>query len=274
MATWRDWLERGATELEQAGALDARLDCQWMACDALMTGLSGLRLRLDEPAEGEARETADRWLRARLSGLPLQYVQNRAHFMGHEFYVDERVLIPRQDTELLCECATELIRQRRYGSALDLCTGSGAVGISLQLSCPALHVTLADISLDALAVARRNAQALGVAAMFREGDLFAAVAGKRFDLIACNPPYINDGDMENLQKEVQREPKLALHGGADGLDFYRRIAAQFREMLNPGGALLVEVGYDQATAVAQMLGTGAFVRRDLGGIERVVGIIL
>ncbi len=259
--------------LTAAGAPDARLDAEWMLCDALGVGRAALRFALDEAMPDEARTQADAWLSARVSGVPLQYAQRRAYFMGHGFYVDERVLIPRQDTEALCERAIALVREKGYRSVLDLCTGSGAIAASVALACPEAHVCASDISTDALSVARQNADALGAKVEYFQGDLFSAVAARRFDLICCNPPYISDADMENLQPEVRREPALALRGGADGLAFYHRIAASFRDHLNPGGAIVLEVGYDQARAVAGMLGAGAFVEKDLCGVERVVGVV-
>lgn len=271
--TSRDWLSAAVARLEAADAPDARLDCEWMLCDALGIGRAHLRFRLDDQLPDAARAQADTWLDARASGLPLQYAQRRAWFMGHGFYVDERVLIPRQDTEVLCERVIALVRERGYASALDLCTGSGAIAASVALACPGAAVCAADVSCDALDVARINSEALGANVECALGNLFQAVGERRFDLIACNPPYIADGEMDGLQAEVKREPALALRGGADGLDFYRRIAAAYLDHLTPGGALILEVGCGQARAVAGMLGRGAFIEKDLCGIERVVGVI-
>lgn len=272
--TSRSWLDQAARRLQRSGAPDARLDAEWMLCDALGIGRGELRLRLSDQIPATALDRAEAWLSAREAGAPLQYVQRRAYLMGHEFYVDERVLIPRQDTELLCERAIALVRERGYASALDLCSGSGAVGASMALACPGLRVAASDISEGALAVAERNAQALGAKLELLRGDLFGTVQGRRFDLIVCNPPYIADVDMAALQPEVRREPELALRGGPDGLEFYRRIAGEYRDHLIPGGALLLEVGCGQAQAVAALLGACAFIERDLPGIERVVGIII
>ena len=156
---------------------------------------------------------------------------------------------------------------------LDLCCGTGAIGLSIARFRPDAQVLLADVSGEALCLARENAARLGVTnARFVQEDLFKAAAGECFDLIACNPPYLDQADMDNLQAEVRREPTLALFGGPDGLDFYRRIARDAPAHLAPGGVMLLEVGQGQAPVVARMLGGWAntALHRDLNGIERVV----
>lgn len=146
----------------------------------------------------------------------------------------------------------------------------GCIGISLAALSGAA-VTLADISADALALARENAEKNGVCARMTETNLFSNIK-RSFDLIACNPPYLSDADMAALQREVRFEPALALYGGADGLDFYRRIRTEYAAHLNPGGALLLEVGFGQAAAVCALFGENAYALRDLCGVERVVAV--
>lgn len=204
----------------------------------------------------------------RLTGEPLQYILGEWSFMGLPFYVDERALIPRQDTELLAETAIEMIKARGYRSCLDLCTGSGCVGISIA-KLAKVPVTASDISADALALARENAELNQTDVTFIESDLFGAVTDG-FDCIVCNPPYLSGTDMDELQKEVSFEPKLALYGGEDGLDIYRKIAQEYRAHLNEGGALLLEIGSTQALAVADLFGETARVLTDIGGNARVV----
>lgn len=201
------------------------------------------------------------------AGEPVQYIFRRAPFMGYEFYVDPRVLIPRMDTEVLCEAASQYIKSRKSVAVLDLCAGSGAIGLSLKRMHPEIRLTLSDVSADAGDVQRINAA--GLDAEILTGDLFMPVAGRRFGLIAVNPPYIRAGDIPALSPEVRKEPALALNGGADGLDFYRRIAREFRAHLSPGGRLYLEVGYDQADEVARLLGGGNVIY-DLNGTRRVV----
>lgn len=207
-------------------------------------------------------------LERRLTGEPLQYILGEWSFMGLPFYVDERALIPRQDTELLCETALKLIAERRYGSCLDLCTGSGCVAIAIA-KLGKIAVTATDISRDALSLAQENAELNEVEITRKLSDLFMDVSGT-YDLITCNPPYLSRADMEALQKEVSFEPELALFGGEDGLDFYRSIAKTYREYLNKDGVLLLEIGNTQANAVAALFDAKTSILRDLGGNDRVL----
>ena len=204
----------------------------------------------------------------RLSGQPLQYILGEWEFYGLPFYVDERALIPRQDTELLVETAISMIQQRGYQSCLDLCTGSGCIAVSIAKHAQT-SVTASDISVDALELAQENAALNEVRVTFVESDLFDRIDGK-FDLICCNPPYLSKEDMEHLQKEVSFEPALALYGGADGLDFYRRIANEYQAHLNAGGALLLEIGSTQAGTAAALFAAKTSVLNDLAGNPRVL----
>lgn len=213
-------------------------------------------------------------LERRLKGEPLQYILGEWEFMGLPFYVDERALIPRQDTELLCEKAIEIVRKQHYGSVLDLCTGSGCLAVSIaKLAEMDLAVTASDVSAEALALAKENAALNGVDASIEwvESDLFEKITGV-FDLIVCNPPYLTRSDMEQLQMEVTFEPRLALFGGDDGLDVYRRIAGEYKAHLNPGGTLLLEIGSTQAESVAALFGQTATAYNDLCGNPRVIQV--
>ena len=207
-------------------------------------------------------------LERRLTGEPLQYILGEWSFMGLPFYVDERALIPRQDTELLCETALKWIAERGYESCLDLCTGSGCVAIAIA-KLGKIAVTATDISRDALSLAQENAELNEVEITRKLSDLFTDVSGT-YDLITCNPPYLSRADMEALQKEVSFEPELALFGGEDGLDFYRSIAKTYREYLNKDGVLLLEIGNTQANAVAALFDAKTSILRDLGGNDRVL----
>ena len=210
----------------------------------------------------------------RASGKPLQYITGTQEFMGLEFDVNESVLIPRQDTETMVEDVISVIKDgvlrgeslegtgRREWDILDLCTGSGAIGISLAklLTGVKVNVTCSDVSKVALEVARKNAGKLGVSKniKFAEGDMFAPFDGrfkkKKFDLIASNPPYIESDVIPTLQTEVRdHEPMSALDGGEDGLDFYRVIAREAGEFLKKRGILFLEIGCDQGNAVRELL---------------------
>lgn len=214
---------------------------------------------------------------------PVQYIIGHEKFCGLDFVVNEDVLIPRPETELLVETARELIvgtRVQGPGSlVLDLCTGSGCIAIALAgaLTKDAIDckIVASDISDKALDIARSNAQRLGVSDKvdFLNSDLFTNINGK-FDIIISNPPYIAKSEFDTLQKEVLREPRIALAGGHDGLDFYRRIIKDAPSHLNPGGHILFEVGFGQAGKVKSIIESGGFnvvaVNKDFNGIDRVV----
>ncbi|NLD59432.1 MAG: peptide chain release factor N(5)-glutamine methyltransferase [Clostridiales bacterium] len=254
------WRRLAAERLRQAGSPDP-------AADAKLISWGDALRELSEAEEARLEELLAR----RLSGEPTQYVLGLAYFMGFEFFVDRRVLIPRQDTEVLVEKALKLLSALPGPRVLDLCAGSGAIGLSIAKLHPGACVTLTDISAGACAVIEENRARLGAGAEILCGDLFEPVRGRAFDLIACNPPYVETGALANLQPEVRREPALALDGGPDGLGFYRRIGAACREHLSPGGQLLLEIGSEQAEAVQEIFGGGE-VYRDLCGRDRVIQI--
>lgn len=201
----------------------------------------------------------------RKSGEPLQYILGKWEFMGLPFYTRPCALIPRQDTETLCEEALSIGGK----TLLDLCCGTGCIGVSLA-KLGGFEVTFADISPDCLALARENAALNGVAGSFVLTDMFGNISGS-YDMICVNPPYIPTSELASLQAEVKREPALALDGGADGLDFYRRISRDYAAHLNPGGALLMEVGAGQAEDVAEMFPKAEIIK-DICGIKRVVAV--
>ena len=204
----------------------------------------------------------------RLLREPLQYILGTWYFMGLPFTVTPAALIPRQDTETLAEEGKRLISGRGYRSLLDVCTGTGCIAVSLA-KLTGICAEASDISPECAALARENAERNGVKLAVRTADLFDG-AGK-YDVVTANPPYIADADMEALQPEVRFEPRLALAGGKDGLELYRRIAKEAEPHINRGGALLLEVGYGEAETVAALF-TGKKVRiiKDLNGIDRVV----
>lgn len=215
----------------------------------------------------------------RRSGEPLAYIVGHREFFGRKFFVDARVLIPRADTEILVEAALKKTQHRAlFGRALDLCTGSGCIAISFAKHRPTWRVTGVDVSDDALVVARKNAIHHGAlwGVRFLVGDLFAPLSPKeRFELIVSNPPYISQADLETLEVTVRDfEPRLALAGGASGLDFYPRLARGALNSLVPGGILAVEVGAGQAADVEKIFVEAGFTDPerilDYGGHERVV----
>ena len=270
-----EWLRRARDVLAQSGCPDPQIDSRWIAEDTLNMTRTELHFEATRAIEPDMFERLEERLQRRAQGEPVQYILESAYFMGLQFHVDNRVLIPRQDTETLVESVIVALHEFPEPSVLDLCAGSGAIGLSLKSLLPKASVTLTDISRDALEVVRRNAHDLNVDVDIRHGDLFRAVGKDKFDLIASNPPYIPHEDLALLQREVQKEPMLALDGGEDGLDIYRRIAAEAAEHLNPGGFIYLEVGIGEAEDVLGLLTKNincaqAGIFNDLNDIPRVV----
>jgi release factor glutamine methyltransferase len=274
---------RWATDDFRARGVDSpRLDAELLLGRA--TGLTRIQLIVEAKQELEASQlTAFRDLvKRRRAREPIAYILGSREFYGHAFRVDARVLVPRPDTEALVE--TALLRTRHVSlamRALDLCTGSGCVAVSLALDRPTSLVLATDQSDGALAVARGNALRLGAYRVaFALGDLYAAVPPAcRFDVVTANPPYIATGDVPGLMPDVRDfEPRLALVGGVDGLDLVRRVVADAAPFLVPGGVLAVEVGAGQAPAVVTLFERAGYeqveVRRDYARIERVVSGVL
>jgi release factor glutamine methyltransferase len=210
---------------------------------------------------------------------PLQYVIGKETFCGLEFTVDESVLIPRPETEALVETAVELFHERRFTNderrLLDLCTGSGCIAISLTARLSDCKIVASDISEEALATARANTASNGANGRidFVKSDLFDNIKGE-FDIIVTNPPYVARHEFAGLQKEVLMEPRIAIDGGDDGLDFYRKIIPASRNFLKPYGYLVMEIGYGQAGAIKRLIaheGVLKFVklRKDRYGIDRI-----
>ena len=229
-------------------------------------------LHSDDIIEQKDEERYRDLLQKRGSHIPLQHLTGTCDFMGLTCQVNDQVLIPRQDTETLVESA--LSRLKEGDRALDLCTGSGCIILSLEKLGPGIRGLGADISAAALAVAKRNRDSLGLESDFCRSDLFEGIEGV-FDMIVSNPPYIASGKIPGLMEEVRGfEPLLALDGGADGLDFYRRIIKDARDFLKPGGWLGLEIGYDQREAVEELLRRQGFIRtetlQDLAGLDRTV----
>lgn len=225
---------------------------------------------LDEAVVSKLKEAVEK----RTKHIPLQYITGMQNFMGLEFEVDENVLIPRMDTEILVE---EVLRLGYSGiNVLDMCTGSGCILLSILKYTHDSHGVGVDISEGALNVARKNSERLGIPARFVHSDLFDELADdERYDIIVSNPPYIRSDVIPTLMEEVKdHEPMLALDGSADGLEFYRKITDASRLFLARGGMLFFEIGYDQGEEVSQIMSDAGFkdirVIKDLAGLDRVV----
>jgi release factor glutamine methyltransferase len=256
----------------QRGVDAPRLTAELLLAHALGCDRVRLYLDFDKPL-GDPELTRYRELvRRRAEGEPTAYLTGVREFFGRRFAVDARVLVPRPETELLAEAA--LAALPAGGAALDLGTGSGALAVTLALGRPGARVTAVDLSADALEVARANAAALGAAVELLAGDLFAPLpAGARFDVIVSNPPYVPTGELAGLQREVRREPRLALDGGPDGLALLRRIVEAAPRWLAPGGALLLEMHETHLEALPALCRAAGFGQaeavRDLAGLPRL-----
>ena len=208
-------------------------------------------------------------------GVPLQHITHRQEFMKMDFFVDENVLIPRPDTEILVEEVIKIAQKYNSPRILDLCTGSGAIAISLKKFVPNADITAVDISEKALEIAQKNAEKLEAKINFVKSDLFDKLDNKKFDIIVSNPPYIRKDEIKKLSEEVQKEPKIALDGGEDGLDFYRIIAEQAINYLKTGSFLCFEIGYNQKNDVIKIIEDdqnykNTYCKKDLYGNDRII----
>ena len=276
---WKEILDRGAEKLKEAGIEEAGLDAWYLFERAFHMDRVHFLMEQMREAGGEGfaarRQYFEELLAQRGRRIPLQHLLESQEFMGLTFYVNEDVLIPRQDTETLVEQVLAHHRDKKI-KILDMCTGSGCIAVSLKKLGGYADVTGADLSPEALAVARRNGEAICGAdgPVFVQSDLFAAVDGV-YDVIASNPPYIPSQVIEGLEPEVRDyEPRGALDGGADGLIFYRRLAAECREHLTDGGSVYFEIGCEQAADVTGFLADAGYseieVIKDEPGLDRVV----
>lgn len=260
--------------LAEKGVENARLEAEWLLCEALALDRVGLYLNFDKPLTDAELGSFRAMVSRRAKREPLQYILGSQEFHGLDFVVTPDVLIPRHDTEVLVNEA--LKRAPVDATILDIGLGSGCIAIALATALPGATVCGVEQSPAALAVARDNAARLGVSLEIVDGSLFEPLQGRRFDLIVSNPPYIPTADLATLEPEVrEHEPLGALDGGADGLAFYRAIIPSSRNHLKPGGWLLVEIGIDQGPAVRELFArsgfTEIFTATDPGDIERVVG---
>lgn len=263
----------GEQYLREHGIADAAVDA-WL----LLEYVTGISRAVFLAERGRTLEDAKRQMYEILLGkrgehIPLQHLTGVQEFMGFPIQVNEHVLVPRQDTEILVEEAQKRLHPGMR--VLDLCTGSGCIAVSLSKLCPGISVDGSDNSKDALQVADRNGQALGANVNWILSDLFEAIGPAQYDLIVSNPPYIRTTVIEELSEEVRlHEPYQALDGKEDGLYFYRNIIRDAGSYLKPGGSLLFEIGYDQADDVRALMEAagyrGVCVIKDLAGLDRVV----
>ena len=251
---------------------DAEQEARYALSFVLQAAVSDLYVFGALPVEEAFCRRLEQIAARRSNGEPLAYILGERDFMGMPMEVDASVLIPRQETELLCEKAIALIREKGFSRVLDLCTGSGCIAVSLRKFTGA-NITASDISDAALAVAKKNAAQNGTEVNFVQSDLFLNIFGE-FDLIVSNPPYISEQEYASLPAGIRAfEPALALKGGEDGLAFYRRIVRAAPAHLRPGGMLMLEIGEGQADAVRGLLKEAGFdkiaVWKDYAGLHRI-----
>lgn len=275
--TYRECYEQGCRTLQAAGIEEAILDARLLLEAVCGTDRNDLLVHGEQPVMPQAEEKYLNWIRQRAEHIPLQQLTGEQDFMGLTFSVNEHVLIPRQDTEILVEEVLKELHDRMR--ILDMCTGSGCILLSLlhySNDCEGLGV---DLSAEALEVAGRNALKVltpekAEHAHFLQSDLFEKVEGK-FEIIVSNPPYIASAKVDKLMPEVRdHEPRMALDGTEDGLHFYRRIIKEAGKHLVNSGMLFFEIGYDQGQAVSELMRAGGYrevqVVQDYAGLDRVV----
>ncbi len=258
------------------GAETPRLDAEVLLSYLLGQKRIFLYVHFDQPLTAEELARYREMVKRRAAGEPVAYICGEKEFMVLTFKVTPAVLVPRPDTETLVEAVIERLKGKEGARIADVCTGSGAIALALAHYLPESSIVATEISADAVSIAKENAESLGLSerVVFCEGDLLAPLSGETFDAIVSNPPYIPSVEIAGLPREVRAEPIIALDGGADGLDFYRRLVHESAALLKDGGFLAVECGDTQAGAVAEMAVTGGFGRtgivHDLADKERVV----
>jgi release factor glutamine methyltransferase len=277
--TLHELIKQGEEILRAYHKLDAAIDARLLMCYLLGCKDITLILNRDEMISPHVEESYMYLIAKRTQGIPLQYITKSQEFMGLEFYVDERVLIPRQDTETLVETILDIAKQEPLHQVVEIGVGSGCISISLAHYRKDMNITAIDISQEALEVTLKNTRYHHVEDRISciKSDLFDAYKGaaNTLDLIVSNPPYISREDCKSLMHEVEGyEPRIALTDGSDGLTFYRRISKEAKVFLKPNGLIAYEIGYNQSEAVMHILSQEGFYNiqtlKDLPGKDRVV----
>ncbi|QHI72035.1 peptide chain release factor N(5)-glutamine methyltransferase [Aminipila terrae] len=277
----KEMLQMGQRTLEGAGIYDAKVDAERLLCHMLNLDRGELFMIWSKTMEDSQCNRYFDLIDTRATRIPLQHITGVQQFMGYDFKVDKNVLIPRLDTELLTEAVMDYAGCFKGKiTVLDLCCGSGAIGISLAKLCKNMKVVCSDISEEAIRLTKENARTLKANVTIKKGDLFEPFKGRlgntKFDIIVSNPPYIESEIISTLDEEVRtHEPHLALDGGEDGMDFYRQILKEAPKHLGKGGMLFLEVGHNQGNIIADKLAhmgqyTDIEIRKDYNDFDRVV----
>jgi release factor glutamine methyltransferase len=275
MKTILEIITLSADYLQKKGIPNFRRQAEDLVADALDMKRLDLYLRFDQPLNDEEMDRCRQFLQRRTLREPQQYIKGSVDFFDCTINVNPHVLIPRQETEILVDTIAKSMKDNELEgkSLLDLCCGSGCIGISLKKRFPQLHVILSDLSADALAVAKENAKNNEVEIEFLQGDLLAPLANKKVDFIVCNPPYLTVKEFVESEPEVQLyEPRQALVGGESGLEFYERLAKELKNHLSVGAKVWLELGSTQGEAIKTIFESGNWkkstVEKDWAGHDR------
>ena len=259
--------------LEEKNFRDAKSDVFLLICEIFDFDFSKWTMyKYDEIEDISKLDTLNEYVKKRLGHMPIQYILNKAYFCGLPLYVNENVLIPRFDTEVLVEEVLKISKKDKSRRILDICTGSGAIAIALKKLGGFERVDALDISDKALEVARRNANELDLDINFLKSDMFSSLTCEnKYDIIVSNPPYIQSDVVDTLESEVKDfEPRLALDGDADGMKFYKIIAENYEDYLVDNGVFALEIGYDEADDIRALFeGKNVVIKKDLTNLDRV-----
>lgn len=275
--TISELIKKGMIELKNGNIeepkLKARLLMQYVLNKSRQYVIVNDREELDNIKEKQYLEE----IKILKKGVPIEHITHQKEFMKLSFFVDKNVLIPRQDTEILVEEVINIAKKNNAKKILDLCTGSGAIAVSLAKYLPQAEITAIDISNEALKIAKKNAISNNVENQitFISSDMFTNLNEEKFDIIVSNPPYIKTNVIKNLDIQVQNEPYIALDGGKDGLDFYKKIINESYQYLKYNGYLCLEIGFDQKIDVIELIEntesfTGTYSRKDLFDNDRII----
>lgn len=275
--TISDAIKKGMIELKNVNIeepkLKARLLMQYVLNESRQYVIVNDMEQLDKAKEKQYLKE----IKILKKGVPIEHITHQKEFMKLSFFVDKNVLIPRQDTEILVEEVIKIAKKINARKVLDLCTGSGAIAVSLAKYLPQAEITAIDISNDALKIAKKNAISNNVQNQitFISSDMFINLSEEKFDIIVSNPPYIKTNVIKNLDIQVQNEPYIALDGGKDGLDFYKKIINESYQYLKYNGYLCLEIGFDQKIDVIELIEnterfTGTYSKKDLFDNDRII----